>query len=580
MEGDLASLKTSTPAGTTIPAQIQELHHVLKDPSPSAVSITASSLHSKYGGLAHWPLRLFDGCIEALRKLDSTTRSQTDHSLSGLSSSTAAQEVVRASRIYAELLVEMAERVGNGCMDEVVNSWLRLHDIDWMTRVIGAEGHVGGTGKSQPIWFLSFMVQLVIQGFCSIEVLVQYMCAEMLTKIADTVYPRGDDSHHQLHMEDIQSQQQPNESTLRLCSAIVHLLRVLLLEDASWNPRAHHAYGASHHVLSAEHHPHRLGIQLTLAEIHALQTQRFSRLMTMQHTVHQGEKQQSEDMQEAQNPTNTEGYSSLQEQQMMLVQFQISRSLVWIESCLPLNHAVLHEIQEYRKDWALSADWLREKCLANVEGAYKIFLQTRQDQQSPISGTGSGFSKDSTNDGLHRHQEVVERKMMETFQMLVAESHESLLLLDTYGESSLTPNMIHQRTFRSIFLRVDRWIFDRCKVEFWLLLDTVMMERSGREKRSEGSGSSKNGSSVASGVSPSVADGMMMMEGVTMTSGPGSSPLGDGAAGGSNGDSLQQLIHIFFQEFVLSERADKELLGRMLIGMRHDVVEEVRYISH
>ncbi|KAF9155624.1 RNA polymerase II mediator complex subunit [Linnemannia schmuckeri] len=574
LEGDLASLKTSISAGTTIPAQIQELQHVLKDPSPSAVSITASSLHAKYGGLAHWPLRLFDGCIEALRKLDSTMRSQPDHSLNSLSSPTAAQEIVRASRIYAELLVEMAERIGNGCMDDVVHSWLRLHDVDWMIRVIGAEGHTEGAGISQPIWFLSFMVQLVIQGFCSIEILVQYMCADMLTKIAGTVHPHGDDSNHQLHMEDIQLHQQPDESTLRLCSAIVHLLRLLLLEDASWNPRAHHAYGASHHILSAEHHPHRLGIQLTIAEIHALQTQRFSRLMTMQHTVRQEEKQQNEIMQEAQDPADTEGYTSLQEQQMMLVQFQISRSLVWIESCLPLNHTVLHEIQEYRKDWALSADWLREKCLANVEGAYKIFLQTRQDQQSSIAGSESGFGKDSVNGSLHRHQEVVERKMMETFQMLVAESHESLLLLDTYGETSLTPNMIHQRTFRSIFLRVDRWIFDRCKVEFWLLLDTVMMERSGREKRSEGSGLNKDGNSAASGVSPSVTDGMMMMEGVTMTSGSGSSPLGDGTTGGSGGDSLQQLIYIFFQEFVLSERADKELLGRMLIGMRHDVVEE------
>ena len=170
----MASLKTSIPAGATIPAQIQELQYVLKDPSPSAVSITASALHAKYGSLAHWPLRLFDGCIEALRKLDSTTRSQPDHSLNGYSSSAAAQEIVRASRTYAELLVEMAERVGNGCMDDVVHSWLQLHDVDWMTRVIGAEDHAEGTGASQPpIWFLSFMVQLVIQGFCSIDILVQ-----------------------------------------------------------------------------------------------------------------------------------------------------------------------------------------------------------------------------------------------------------------------------------------------------------------------------------------------------------------------------------------------------------------------
>ncbi|KAG0270717.1 RNA polymerase II mediator complex subunit, partial [Linnemannia exigua] len=343
VEGDLASLKSSTPVGISIPTQIQELQHVLKDHSPSAVSIMASSLHSKYGGHAHWPLRLFDSCIEALRKLDSATRPQLDHTLSGLSSSAAAQEIVRASRIYAELLVEMAERVGNGCMDEVVLSWLRLHDVDWMTRVIGAEGHAENafgesTSSSQPVWFLSFMVQLVIQGFCSIEVLVQHMCADMLTKIADTIHSHGGDSHLQHQMEDIQSHHQPDESTLRLCSALVQLLRLLLLEDASWNPRAHHVYGASHHVLSAEHHPHRLGIQLTLAEIHALQTQRFSRMMTMQHTVRQEKKQPSEDIQESQDPTDSEGYTSLQEQQMMLIQFQISRSLVWIESCLPLNH--------------------------------------------------------------------------------------------------------------------------------------------------------------------------------------------------------------------------------------------------
>ncbi|KAF9127762.1 hypothetical protein BGW39_005654, partial [Mortierella sp. 14UC] len=191
VEGDLASLKTSTPAGTSIPTQILELQHVLKDPSPSAVSITASSLHSKYGGLTHWPLRLFDGCIEALRKMDSATRLQSDHTLSGLSSSAAAQEIVRASRMYAELVVEMVERVGNGCMDEVVLFWPRLHDIDWMTRVIGAEGHTENAfgesgGSSQPVWFLSFMVQLVIQDFCSTEVLVQHMCADMLAKLADT----------------------------------------------------------------------------------------------------------------------------------------------------------------------------------------------------------------------------------------------------------------------------------------------------------------------------------------------------------------------------------------------------------
>ncbi|KAF9923613.1 RNA polymerase II mediator complex subunit [Linnemannia zychae] len=571
LDEDLASLKISAPIGTTIPTQIQELQIILKDPSPSAVSITASSLHAKYGGLSHWPLRLFDGCIEALRKLDSIAWSQPDHSLGG-ATSIASQEITRASKIYTELLVEMAERAGNGCMDDVVLSWLQLHDIDWMTRVIGVESNHGDlTGASQSIWFLSFMVQLVIQGFCSIEIIVQHICADILTKIADTIGQHEGVVHHQHQMEDIQSHYQLNESTLRLCSTIVQLLRLLLLEDASWNPRAHHAYGTSHHVLSSENHPHRLGIQLTLAEIHALQTQRFSRLMTMQHVARQEENQLYEAMQDLQSAVSSEEHISNQEQEIMLVQFQIARSLIWIESCLPLNHTVLHEIQEYRKDWALSADWLREKCLANVEGAYKIFLQTRRDQQG--SNGEIGLAQDGTNGGFHRHQDVVERKMMETFQMLVAESHESLLLMDTYGDNTLTPSMIHQRTLRSIFLRVDRWIFDRCKVEFWLLLDTVMMERSVREKRSDGSGRNKDGSSVVPGVSPSVTDGMMMMDGVTMTSGSGSS-LTDNFVNGNGSDSLQQLIHIFFQEFVLSERTDKELLGRMLVGMRHDVVEE------
>ncbi|KAG0305990.1 RNA polymerase II mediator complex subunit [Dissophora globulifera] len=531
----------------------------------------------------------------ALRKLDAASRGGLDDAMNGGTPSltTATLEIVRASRLYAELLVEMAERVGSGCMNEVVLSWLRLHDLGWMTSVLGETSQRHDAGyEGQPIWFLSFMVQLVIQGFCSIEVLVQDMCGSVLGKVAGTIQEalsrsisQGDhldDMHHQHHQHAA-----PDEPTLRLCMTMVLLLRMLLLEDAFSSPRAAHAYGSSHHVLSLEQHTQRSGIPLTIAEIHALQTQRYSRLMVMQQQSRR--ELDSEDTEGASS-------SSLVEQRVMLVQFQICRDLVWIESCLPLNHRVLHEIHEYRRDWALSADWLREKCLSNVDGAYKMFLQTRQEHQS--DSTGNGASDDSKNNsatntvGHKQHFEMVDRKMMETFQMLVAESHESLLLMDTYGDAALTSSMVHQRTFRSIFSRVDRWIFDRCKVEFWLLLDNVMMERSTREKRAVGSDGSvlKDSATLGSSISPAAAsltsDGLMMMEGVTL----GADTRGDSqpanaigmaedlSATGADEDSLQRLIHIFFQEFVLSETADKELLGRMLIGMRSDAVEEfIRY---
>ncbi|KAG0369656.1 RNA polymerase II mediator complex subunit [Gamsiella multidivaricata] len=601
MEADLVTSKISTSTGATIPAQLQELQSLPKDPSPTAVSNMASSLHFKYGGLAHWPLRLFDGCIDALRKLDAAVKSSSaglDNAMNGtgFSSATATQEIVRISRLYAELLVEMAERVGNGCMNEVVLSWLRLHDVDWMISVLGASTHGDEEAgdESQPIWFLSFMVQLVIQGFCSIEVLVQDMCGATLTKLASTIQqPLSHMDTHGDQLDEMQQQHQhqnvPDESTLRLCMTIVVLLRLLLLEDAFSDPRASHAYGASHHGLSLEHHTHRLGIQLTIAEIHALQTQRYSRLMAMQQQLRNEQNSESEGI--------SSFTSSLMEQQMMLVQFQICRDLVWVESCLPLNHKVLHEIHEYRKDWALSADWLRERCLSNVDGAYKMFLQTRQDQ-SQAGAIGSRMPGDSKSIGTNtqdnkKHLEVVDRKMMETFQMLVAESHDGLMLLDTYGDAALTPSMIQQRTFRSIFSRVDRWMFDRCKIEFWLLLDNVMIERATREKRTVGDRNSKDGtaqgSTPSSGAASITSDGLMMMEGVTMTLGTGASSqvtnsMGlsdtgvDGGGNGAAGDSLQQLIHIFFQEFVLSETVDKELLGRMLVGMRSDAVEEfIRY---
>ncbi|KAF8928477.1 RNA polymerase II mediator complex subunit [Dissophora ornata] len=590
MESDLIS-KLPGSSGARNPLQLQELQSLLRDPSSNAVSNLASSLHAAHGGLVHWPLQLFDGCVDTLQKLDAATRSTgaaLDDAMNGggFSQTTATQDIVRASRLYAELLVEMAERVGNGCMNDVVLSWLRLHDLDWMTSVLGSSPLGTDTAnEGLSIWFLSFMVQLVIQGFCSIEVLVQDMCGAMLKKIANIVQqPSSLSDAHGDHLDDMHHQQHqtaPDEPTLRVCMTMVVLLRLLLLEDSFSNSRAGHNYGSSHHPLSLEH-AHRFAIQFTVAEIHALQTQRYSRLMVMQ--------QQARQEQDTEGSENAASSSSLVEQQMMLVQFQICRDLVWIESCLPLNHRVLHEIHEYRRDWALSADWLREKCLANVDGAYKIFLRTRQEQQQ-AEASGNGMSVDNKDGSMTRNRryiEMVDRKMMETFQMLVAENHESLLLLDTYGDATLTSSMVQQRTFRSIFSRVDRWIFDRCKVEFWLLLDNVMMERTAREKRTSGHGiAGKEGGALGSTMSSSsgslTSDGLMMMEGVTMSTGSGgtSQTMGmqdDVGAAGEDGDLLQLLIQIFFQEFVLSESADIELLGRMLIGMRSDAVEEfIRY---
>ncbi|KAF9994218.1 RNA polymerase II mediator complex subunit, partial [Entomortierella chlamydospora] len=594
MEGDLASAKASSGAGVVIPAQLQELQNLLKDPSTAAISNLASSFHFKYGGLAHWPRRLFDNCVDILRKKDEAARAggaRVDDSMSGMNlpDPVATLEIIRASRAFAELLVEMAERVGNGCMNEVVLLWLRDHDTEWMISLLGSSAttsssiHAEDACEGQPIWFLSFMVQLVIQGFCSIEVLVQDLCGAMLNKVASAVQQSLPHSNHygDNHPEDMQHQEPIilEESKLRLCRTMVILLRLLLLEDAFPNSRANHAYGASHHALSLGHHTHRFGIQLTISEIHALQTQRYWRLMAMQQQL-----RPDHDLDVSEDTAPSLSPSSLVDHQMMLVQFQICRDLVWIESCLPLNHKVLHEIQEYRKDWALSADWLREKCLSNVDGAYKMFLQTKQDQQQSNDATGNGMTIDNSNSskGNKKHSDVVDRKMMETFQMLVAESHESLLLLDTYGDAALTPSMVHQRTFRSIFSRVDRWIFDRCKVEFWLLLDTVMMERAVQVKQAGGDGGVAKDGSVTAGSTSSVSaaamtsDGLMMMEGVTLSS--NSSGQTSGGVVNGDGDSLQQLIYIFFQEFVLSENADKELIGRMLIGMRSDAVEEfIRY---
>lgn len=563
-----------------MPAQIQELQHLVRDTSSTAASNIASSLYVKYGGLAHFQLQLFNGCIDSLQKMDSEHRSHT----STLTTSNGQQEVVRASRLYAELLADLAERAGNGNLDNVIVSWLGLHDIEWMTKTLGKDlsGTCPGSAIADspqlchPIWFLSFMAQMVIQGFCTIEVLVQGMCGDVLSKISTSIQPSSlAASHHhphhhhppQHHGHSDESQATiPDEATLRLVMTMVLLLRLLLIEESSSCTKAN-GYGGS-----GLHHSHhqfgdpKIGFQLTLAEIHALQTQRFSRLQTPER---------------------------------MQTQFQICRDLIWIESALPLNHPVLHEIQEYRKDWALSADWLREKCLANVDGAYKMFLQTKEIQQQQMEGPDINMDNSGNNldqeTNSKKHTEVVDRKMMETFQMLVAENHESLMLMDTMGDSSLAPSMIHQRTFRGIFSRVDRWIFDRCKVEFWLLLDNVMMlvgstiSRGDKDGKStgdstRGSGTVVGGSShesTSGASSRASSDTLMMMEGVTMASTQSDSltltnESVDTPELHSDADCLQALIRIFFEEFVLTEKADKELLGRMLVGMRSDVVEEVK----
>ncbi|KAF9020148.1 RNA polymerase II mediator complex subunit, partial [Haplosporangium bisporale] len=549
VEADLAGSKSGTAPGTMMPAQIQELQHILKDTSSTAASNIASSLHFKYGGLAHFQLQLFIGCVDSLQKMDGEQRSHT----STLTGPNAQQEVIRASKLYAELLADLAERAGSGNLDNVVESWLGLHDIEWMTTTLGKD--LSGTCSSSaivdspqqchPIWFLSFMTQMVIQGFCTIDVLVQGMCGTVLSKVASSIQPSslGASHHHPHHHHPPQHHGHsdepqatiPDEATLRLVMTMVLLLRLLLIEESSSCTKAN-GYGGS-----GLHHSHhqfgdpRIGFQLTLAEIHALQTQRFSKLQTPE---------------------------------CMQTQFQICRDLIWIESALPLNHPVLHEIQEYRKDWALSADWLREKCLANVDGAYKMFLQTKEIQQQQMAegsdinmgNSGSNFADQEANS--KKHTEVVDRKMMETFQMLVAENHESLMLMDTMGDSSLAPSMIHQRTFRGIFSRVDRWIFDRCKVEFWLLLDNVMMlvgstigrgDKDGKliGDSSRGPGSVAGGSSLESASSASSrasSDTLMMMEGVTVASTQSDSmTLTDGSGDGSpelhaDADCLQALI--------------------------------------
>ncbi|KAG9324909.1 hypothetical protein KVV02_008471 [Mortierella alpina] len=575
MEVDLISPKATTTAEITIPAQIQELQHLLKDTSSTAVSNLAASLHFKYGGLSHWPLRLFDGCVDALRKQDASARSaaamDVDGSISSLARMSASQEIIRASKLYVELLVEMSERVGNGTLDEVVQSWLKLHDMEWMTSHLGVSSmHDGdaihGDDSSHLVWFLSFMVQLVIQGVCSIEILIQDLCGALLNKVACSIQPSPQSSPQ---ADDSLQQAIPDEATLNLCKTLVRLLRLLLIEDASTNPRTHQPYGASHLAISAGHSLDQFGIRLTIAEVHALQTQRYANLVAMH-------KQKSRQKRTPTTDGSAEGSSAsllLQEEhrRMMLTQFKICRDLVWIEACLPLNHKALHEIQEYRKDWALSADWLRERCQMDVDGAYKMFLQTREEQQQ-LQQAGTSGAKGTSNSVNRKHLEMVDRRMMETFQMLVAESHESLLLLDTaYGEE--TTMTVHQRTLRSIFSRVDRWIFDRCKVEFWLLLDNVMMERAAsvRDDKHSDKGLNNAGQSVSS-------SSAMLMEGVALTSDPTVSSQLHSHHHHGEGDALQMLIHIFFQEFVLSEAADKELLGRMLVGMRSDVVEEfIRY---
>ena len=651
MEDDLLASKSIGGANAAIPSYFHELQQLVRDPSPSAVSNVASVLHSKYGGHAHWPLRLFDGCIDALQKLDTLAWSSgMDGSLEGDSLAQALQQQLKASRLYAELLVEMAERLGTGCMNEVVLSWLRLHDGDWMAGVFGNSATVDTASTSEdstmarderPTWFLSFMVQLVIKGFCSIEVLVQNMCGAMLTKVANSIRPssfltehEGDILHgqqsqqsqsqqHQHHSVQEEEEEEsdeslghsaiPNDATLRLCRTMVSLLRLLLLEDSTSNPRANHHH---HHSLSVGQDMGRLNLQLTIAEIHALQTQRYSRLMTGSVST------ASAEMGTTMTLDGDSGTAAVADatMAMMLIQFQICRDLVWIESCLPLNHRVLHEIQEYRKDWAFSADWLREQCLSNVDGAYQMLLQTRQsktgtqsgdeqDQQTDMKGPLSSSAKRRT----RKRIEIVDRKMMETFQMLVAENQESqLLLMDTYGMDSmtpLTPSMIHQRTLRNIFGRVDRWIFDRCKVEFWLLLDNVMMiERQDKGHRLSSNGSGGNGMASTLASVGSGTDGIGSQSGLlgdeSSTQGSGSDsmmmegveqqhqqkrhqqrgPLAYGEDGHDNpmdgplrthSDNLHLLIHIFFQEFVLSETADKELLGRMLVGLRKDAVEEV-----
>ncbi|KAF9586656.1 RNA polymerase II mediator complex subunit [Lunasporangiospora selenospora] len=605
MEIVLETRKTVVASDAAMPAQIPELQLILKDSSSLSVSSLASTLYYKYGGHSHWPLHLFDGCIDALQKYDVLLRTNerevkaANPTLASLpvggipGSMDPIQELSRTARIFSALLVDMAERTGTGCANDVVHSWLRLHESDWISSELAKSGlppallaeEADEFQEGQHFWFMVFMVQLVVQGFCTIETLVQDLCGSIVDRVARSIQPSFYDSglldqYH--HDEPLSSMTKPDKANLRLCLTMLELLRVLLIDEPS-----PYMMASVSHSISTGHH-RLLDVQLTTSEYHALQTQRFSRL-------------QSEDQ--------------------VLKQFQICRDLSWIEACLPLNHPVLHAIYEYRKDWALSADWLREKCHADVDGAYKMFLQTMQQNQQLINpslegGMINSNSKETRALAYKKHIEIVDRKMMETFLMLVAEVPESPTMMDSYGHP-LTPDIIHQRALRSIFSRVDSWIFDRCKVEFWLLLDNVMLERRGRDKHELEVGSAgtdmkmdasaSSTSTMSSTASGSMrSDGLMMMDGISMTSPHCGStltrlpdnPMGmeDGLGEGSrdpsglgadvshglndrgNDDSMQKLIHVFFQEFVLVEDIDKELLGRMLIGMRRDVIEEfIRY---
>ncbi|KAG0229269.1 RNA polymerase II mediator complex subunit [Actinomortierella wolfii] len=612
MEGDVRSISktlgmaSNQPVGA-IPQQIPELCSLIHN--PNNISSQALSLCQRYGSIPQYPERLLDQVYDTLHKVStlgfpSMSTSTSHHTGYGQASSSAQvfsfghasgpvtlQQLVRVTRTLVGLLKETEEHLGRLSMNDTVVHWFKQNkdrisqqlsvatpsstqlDPSMRHPIIGLEND-----RLVPVWFLSFVVQLVISGFCSIQAAVENICGITLAGVAYSV-------EAQLQQADQNGGEAPrlDEATLQLCMTMVLLLRLLLLEEDSDCCQSNH--GQTSH-----------GMRLTMNEIHHLQTARRFYLKS------------SERIQE---------------------QFQICKNLAWIESVLPLSHPVLHELQEYRKDWATTTEWIRELAFSKIDMTYKQVLSIIQDdtQDDPL-GAGIEPKGDAHSPPtiLHgRYSQTVRRKVIDTFRMLlVADEEEEKKILPFYSTTSpsssyddaaaeVSPEHINncKESFRGLMRRVNHWILDRCKVELWILLNNVvqlaekqdLLYGRSREKRNFFTRNHQHhlqprrrnqrhhphhGVGGTDKTDVDFGDMDMMVDDETdraMLDSSGGTVVGAGGGGhdmlmmpGEEPDALEQVISIFFEEFVLSENADKELLGQLLSGLRKDVVEEfIRY---
>ncbi|RUS24765.1 hypothetical protein BC938DRAFT_473091 [Jimgerdemannia flammicorona] len=504
---------------THAPSIVQELTALLIDTIPSAASSVAVSLCYKYHTVPNWIGLILDTMTDILRRQSTETTETTavpsdvlDGLDTGLDKAAATSSTTgtrffnmrRTIGVFAEVLREIGERITlPGRLDEAVLDWLvaQCH-----TGVSGASTSSDNPGEmfrmdDSGMWFVHFLAMMVVRGVARLDVLVSKFCYGWLEKVGKRLKVQ--------EMQQAQkSEDEETERMMRVCRNVVTLLRLVLVQEE--------ARGG---VLEVGGGGGEVGGDdwwlLNLEEIQALRTQR----------------------------------QFLGTLECLSLPFMILHQLAMIESCVALNHPVLHAVQVLRKD-LVGVPWFREVCLGNAEAVYDKFMrmddgvdEQNSQQQQQAQGGATGTAQEQN------HLKEVKRKMVEVFQYVMGD-----------GELESTNPNLHNSVsnyitrFKTLFSQINKWNLERSRVKFWLLLDRILL-------MPEGSDSDVHGDVVMHDAAR---------------------PGGGGAI--RRDECLAAFVQYFFDELVLGGGAGMEGEGRgrfvrrMLTGVRKEVVNEVSFL--